>query len=252
MRMQSNTIFITGGTSGIGQGLAEAFHRLGNQVILGGRRRERLEAICAANPGMRYALVDVRDLSSIRRVADQLTAEFPNLDCVFNNAGVQRGAGFQAGQLRDEQAVLEEIETNLLGVIRVASAFVPHLRTRERATIVNTSSGLAFVPLARFPVYCATKAAVHSFTLSLRHQLKDTAVKVVELIPPYVESELGGASKYAAPAGAMRPMPLHDFIADAMRGLAGDSDEVAVGGALNLAAAAGLATTKQVFAGMNH
>jgi len=250
--MQSNTTFITGGTSGIGRGLAEAFHGLGNRVILGGRRRDRLEAICDANPGMGYAVIDVRDPASIRRVAGQLTAEFPTLDCVFNNAGVQRGCGFQAGEIRDEQGVLEEIEADLLGVIRVASAFVPHLRTRESATIVNTSSGLAFVPLGRFPVYCATKAAVHSFTLSLRHQLKDTAVKVVELIPPYVESELGGASKYAAPDGAMGPMSLDDFIAEAMRGLAGDADEVPVGGALNLAAAAGLATSKQVFAGMNH
>ena len=252
MKMQSNTIFITGGTSGIGQGLAEAFHRIGNQVIIGGRRRERLEAICAANPGMRHVVIDVRDPGSIRRVADRLTGEFPNLDCVFNNAGVQRGNAFQAGEIRDEQALLEEIETNLLGVIRVASAFLPHLRTRKSATIVNTSSGLAFIPLARFPVYCAIKAAVHSFTLSLRHQLKDTAVKVVELIPPYVETELGGVSKNAGPAIGMRPMPLDEFIAETMRELAGDSDEVAVGQAKNLVAAGCLETSKKVFAGMNH
>jgi uncharacterized oxidoreductase len=132
----------------------------------------------------------------------------------------------------------------------VASAFLPHLRGKSGATLVNVSSGLAFVPLARFPVYCATKAAVHSFTMSLRHQLRSTGVKVVELIPPYVATDLGRESKAAVPVGP-QPMPLETFITEAMKALAGDADEVAIGDAKKLVAAAGGDTVRAVFTGMN-
>ena len=132
-----------------------------------------------------------------------------------------------------------------------AAAFVPHLRKQGSAAIVNVSSGLAFVPLARYPVYCATKAAVHSFSLSLRHQLKDSGVKVIELIPPYVDTALGGVSKYASGGNGPRPMPLDAFIAEAMKELAGDADEVAVANAKYLVTASGLETVKRVFGGMN-
>ena len=198
MRMSSNTIFITGGSSGIGKGLAEAFHKLGNQVIIGARRREALERVCSANPGMRHVVLDVTDPGSVLQGASRLTGEFPNLNVILNNAGVQRRHDFSTGEPWDDQAALEEVNTNVLGVIRVAAAFVPHLRKQGSATIVNVSSGLAYVPIARYPVYCATKAAVHSFSLSLRHQLKDSGVKVIELIPPYVDTALGGVSKYAS------------------------------------------------------
>ena len=235
MRMQSNTIFITGGSSGIGRGLAEAFHKLGNQVIISGRREAALMAICEANPGMRSCVLDVTDPASVREIARHVAEEFPDLNCVFNNAGVQKHHDFASGEPLDEQAVLDEINTNLLGVIRVATAFLPHLRKHPGATLVNVSSGLAFVPLARFPVYCATKAAVHSFTMSLRHQLKGTGVKVVELIPPYVATELGRESKTAVPVGP-KPMPLDAFIAETVKALEGDADEVAIGDARNLVA----------------
>src|ERR1700730_16713712 len=199
MKMHSNTIFITGGTSGIGKGLAEAFHQLGNQVIISGRREDRLRSICAANPGMRYFTLDVTDLSSVRNTARKIIAEFPSLNCVFNNSGMQRKHDFAAAKSIDDPLMLAEIQTNLLGLIRVSAEFLPHLKKQPHATLLNVSSGLAFVPLAVFPVYCATKAAVHSFTLSLRHQLRDSKVKVIELIPPYVATELGGAGK--APPG---------------------------------------------------
>jgi uncharacterized oxidoreductase len=195
MRMHSNTIFITGGSSGIGKGLAEEFHKLGNQVIIGARRRVALERICSANRGMRHVGLDLTDPASIRLAASALTAEWPNLNCLINNAGVQRRYDFSTVEGLDEQGTLEEINTNVLGVIRVTAAFTHHLRKQAAATIVNVSSGLAFVPLARYPVYCAAKAAVHSFSLSLRHQLKDSGVKVVELVPPYVATELGRVSK---------------------------------------------------------
>jgi uncharacterized oxidoreductase len=250
MKMNSNTIFITGGGSGIGKGLAEAFHKLGNQVIIAGRREQALKKICGVHAGMRYYVLDVTDLRSIRSVAEKVIADFPKLNCVFNNAGVQKYVDFSGAKPMDDAALLSELNTNVLGLIRVSAEFIPHLKKQDHATLVNVSSGLAFVPLARFPVYCATKAAVHSFTVSLRQQLKDSRVKVLELIPPYVDTELGGPSK-TVPSGAPTPMPLDEFISETMRELAGDSDEIAIGPAKNLVAATAPELFKKAFAGMN-
>ena len=223
MKAQSNTMFITGGGSGIGRGMAEAFHRLGNHVVIGGRREERLKEVCAANPGMRHVVIDIADAGSIREAANRVTAEFPGLNCVINNAGLQRVHDFSGAV--DDAAVAAEIQTNLLGLIRMCAAFVPHLRGRSDAVLVNVSSGLAFVPIARVPVYCATKAAVHSFCISLRHQLRESGVKVVELVPPWVETELDRGRR--RPPGRS-PMPLDRFIAEAMEGLLTEVDEVVV------------------------
>jgi uncharacterized oxidoreductase len=249
MKMHSNTIFITGGTSGIGQGLAEAFHRLGNQVIISGRREDRLKNICAVNPGMRNFALDVTDLDSIRNTARKVIEEFPGLNCVFNNSGMQRRHDFAAGKPIEDAAMLAEIQTNLIGLIRVSAEFLPQLKNKQNSTLLNVSSGLAFVPLSVFPVYCATKAAVHSFSLSLRHQLRNSRVKVIELVPPYVATELGGGSQ--APAGAPHQMPLETFVAETMKELAGDADEITIGGAKNLYAAPCPESVKKIFAGMN-
>jgi len=250
MKMSSNTIFITGGASGIGKGLAEAFHQLRNQVIISGRREDRLQSICAVNPGMRHFLLDVTDLNSVRTTAQKVIEEFPGLNCVFNNSGVQKRHNFAAGNPIDDSAVLAEIQTNLLGLIRVSDAFLPHLKNQQSAMLLNVSSGLAFVPRALFPVYCATKAAVHSFSLSLRHQLRDSKVKLIELIPPYVATELGGG--LPAPAGGLHQMPLETFIAETMKELVGDADEIAIGGAKNLLAATSPDNVKKIFTNMNH
>jgi len=246
MQLTGSTIFITGGTSGIGRGLAEAFHERGNQVLIAGRREGRLKETCDAHHGMRYFVLDVTDAEAIREVARKAIAEFPAIDCVINNAGLQRRLDFTPGSPLDEQAVLEEVNTNLLGPIRVAAAFIPHLSTRPAATLMNVSSGLAFVPMARFPVYCATKAAVHSWTLSLRHQLRNSGVSVIELVPPWVATELGGPGKAAQGA-----MPLDAFIAETMRELESDADEIAVADAKRLVAAACTDAVKKIFAGMN-
>jgi uncharacterized oxidoreductase len=252
MQMRGSTIFITGGSSGIGRGLAEAFHERGNQVIVTGRREQRLKELCQAHPGMRYFVLDVTDAAAIRDVSKRAIAEFPALNCVFNNAGVQMRFDFAPGSAIDEQALTGEINTNLVGAIRVAGAFLPHLARQQNATLVNVSSALAYVPRAAFPVYCATKAAVHSWTMCLRRQLRGAGVKVVELIPPYVATELGGPGKIAPPASAGRgPMPLDAFIAEAMKGLESDADEVAIGPAKNLVAAACLDRVKKVFSEMN-
>jgi uncharacterized oxidoreductase len=237
MRNQSNTIFITGGGAGIGRGLAEAFHKLGNRVIIGGRRQAVLSDACANNPGMRSVSLDISSTASIQAAAHSVLSQFPDLNCLINNAGLQRAHDFSAAGGVDELAMVEEIETNLLGLMRMCSAFIPHLKSRPEATLINISSGLAFVPLARVPVYCATKAAVHSFCVSLRHQLKHTSVRLVELIPPWVDTNLDkGRRKSAGPA----PMPLPQFISEAMDGLAGDADEVCVGDAKFLRASAGM------------
>ncbi len=253
MKMGSNTIFITGGSSGIGEGLAEAFHKLGNQVIISGRREDRLKSICAANPGMGYFAMDVTDAESIRRIAAEVIGKYPQLNCVINNAGLQLPHDFSTGGRFSDAGMLEEINANLVGAIRVAAAFMPHLIKTKDAVLVNVSSGLAFVPLARYPVYCATKAAIHSFTLSLRHQLKGAGVKVIELIPPFVRTELGGEKKYEQVKlhGGPTPMPLDQFITEAMKELAGDGEEVAIGDAKKMLGATSLETVKQVFAGMN-
>jgi uncharacterized oxidoreductase len=249
MKMQSNTIFITGGGSGIGRALAEAFHKLGNQIVIAGRREEVLKKTCAANPGMSYIVMDVSDAASIRSGAAEVISRFPQLNCVINNAGIQREHDFTHGETVSDQVVEQEIDTNLLGLIRVSAALLPQLQKMENATLMNVSSGLGFVPISRFPVYCATKAAVHSFCLSIRRQLRGTGVKVVEIVPPYVATDLGHALRPGG--GGPVPMPLVEYIAGLMEELAGGPEEAAVGTAKRLVAASAGEAVRNIFAGMN-
>jgi uncharacterized oxidoreductase len=209
MQLSGNTIFITGGGSGIGRGLAEAFHALGNQVVIAGRRKSALDEVVAANPGMKSVVFDVQSAASIRTLAAQLAAEFPTLNVLVNNAGIMRAEKLLAQQddLADAEAI---VATNLLGPIRLTAALLPLLQKQASAAILNVSSGLAFVPLAPTPTYCATKAAIHSYTQSLRYQLRGTAIEVLELIPPYVATHLmRGASD-------PRAMPLDAFLTEVM------------------------------------
>jgi uncharacterized oxidoreductase len=230
MILEGNTVFITGGGSGIGRGLAEAFHKHGNQVIIGGRRMAALDETAAANPGIKTIVFDVADKRSISQGAAELIRRFPDLNVVVNNAGVQKATNF-AGKI-DERDFEAEIDTNIYGVLRVTSAFLEHLKEKPSATIVNVSSGLAFMPMARFPVYCATKAFVHSFSMTLRRQLSGTSVRVIELAPPWVVTDLGGDhTPPVAREGRPGPMPLAGFIEAAMQGLASDVEELPVAGA---------------------
>jgi uncharacterized oxidoreductase len=231
MQTTGNTIFITGGGSGIGRGLAEAFHKLGNKVIIGGRRREVLAETAAANSGMEYVALDTISAESIRAAAKEVTSRWPKLNVVINNAGVQRVQNFADAPI-DESGFEQEIETNVYGVLRMTNAFLPHLKKQPSATLINVSSGLAFIPAVQFPVYCATKAFVHSFTMSLRRQLRGTSVRVVELAPPWVKTELDAQHQSSVPSGSnIGPIPLPEFIAAAMQDLATDSDELPVAGA---------------------
>jgi uncharacterized oxidoreductase len=209
MNSNGNTILITGGGSGIGRGLAESFHALGNDVIIASRRRDALAETAAANPGMKFLSVDIRDPASIRAFVAQVIAEFPTVNVLINNAGIMRRENLleQQPDLADAEAV---IATNLLGPIRLTAALLPHLQKQPNAAIINVSSGLAFMPMARTPTYCATKAALHAYTLSLRAQLRYTSVEVIELIPPFVATHL--MDGYNNP----RAMPLEKFIAETM------------------------------------
>jgi uncharacterized oxidoreductase len=209
MKTTGNTILITGGGSGIGRGLAEAFHKLGNQVIIAGRRKQVLDDTTAANPGMASILLDIEDSADIRKVAAQLATDHPTLNTVIHNAGIMRPENLlaQSEDLADAEAI---ITTNLLGPIRLTAALLPLFRKQPHATILTVTSGLAFVPLALTPTYNATKAAIHSYTQSLRYQLKSTNIEVLEIIPPYVQTELMGSAQAADP----RAMPLADYLSE--------------------------------------
>lgn len=221
MKLTGNTVFITGATSGIGRALAEAFHRLGNQVIVAGRRRALLDELVAAHPGMDAVELDVADAASIRRAAQQVVARHPTLNVVVNNAGIMPFDDASAGALDDAQAELL-VDTNLLGPVRVSAAFVEHLKRQPEAWIINNSSVLAFVPLAATALYSATKAAIHSYTLSQRFMLRDSTVRVLEIAPPWVDTDLIHKS------GDPRAMPLDAFIAQTLDKLATATTEVLV------------------------
>jgi uncharacterized oxidoreductase len=209
MNLTGNTILITGRGSGIGRGLAEALHQLGNQVVIAARRQSALDETTAANPGMKSLPLDVESPAAIRAFAAQLVADFPSLNVLINNAGIMRAENLRAQQpdLADAESI---VTTNLLGPIRLTAALLPHLEKQPHATVMNVSSGLAFVPLVFTPTYCATKAAIHSYSQSLRYQLKSTSVEVLELIPPYVQTDLMDG------ADDPRAMPLAAFIAEVM------------------------------------
>jgi uncharacterized oxidoreductase len=209
MKTTGNTILITGGGSGIGRGLAEAFHALGNQVIIAGRRKQALEETTARNAGMASLLLDVKNPADIRSFAAQVATRYPKLNVLINNSGIMRVEKLQAQQ--DDLADVEStIATNLLGPIRLTAALLPLLQKQSHSTIMNVSSGLAFVPLTATPTYCATKAAIHSYTQSLRFQLRKSTTEVLELIPPYVATDLlnGGSDP--------RAMPLAEYLAEVM------------------------------------
>lgn len=208
MQTTGNTLLVTGGGSGIGRALAEAFLALGNEVIIVGRREALLKQVAEANPGLHYAVLDTSDADDSQRGVEQLIARYPKLNAVIHCAGIMRGEKLVNGPTELEATVA----TNLIGPIRLDGLLLPHFLQQPHAAIVTVSSGLAFVPLALTPSYCATKAAVHSYSQSLRYQLKDTAVKVHELAPPYVQTELMGERQANDP----HAMPLKEFIDEVM------------------------------------
>jgi uncharacterized oxidoreductase len=212
MRLTDNTILVTGGTSGIGRALAEAFHGRGNRVIIVGRRQHLLDAITAARPGMRGVQLDVEDARAVDAFSNRVREQFPGLNVLINNAGISKAEDFTLDTI-DVSAPCTIIQTNILSVLRLTAGLLPTLRQQPNATIINTTSGLAFVPRANFPTYCASKAFLHSWLQSLRFQLRDTSVEILELAPPYVQTELAGPGQATDPAA----MPLADYISEVMQ-----------------------------------
>src|SRR5579859_614318 len=220
MKLTGNTIFITGGGSGIGRGLAEALHKRGNKVIIAGRRRSHLNAVIAANPGMEAVELDITDPANIESVAAKLIADHPELNVLINNAGIMQPDSV-AGKI-DDALLTSTVTTNLLGPIRMTSALIEHLKGKSNAVVAYTSSVLAFVPMAVTGIYSATKAALHSYALSQRFMLRSTGVRVIEIAPPWVRTELMNSQE------AEQAMPLDQFIAETMAILGTDADEIVV------------------------
>lgn len=221
MNLSGNSILITGGATGIGFELARALVERGNEVTICGRRAARLEEAKEKVPALNILVADVSDAAA----REELTRSLPRTNFLVNNAGVQHVFDFRdASQL---PRIDEEIAINLTALIHLTTLFIPLVERNEQPAIANVSSGLAFAPLARMPIYCATKAAVHSLTLSLRHQLRDTPIRVFEVIPPIVTSELG--SYHRPQAVKDRAMPTDAAVARMLEGFERDELEIAIG-----------------------
>lgn len=249
MKISGNTILITGGGSGIGRALAEAFHKAGNRVIISGRRKAVLDEVTAANPGMASMVMDATDAAGIRAFAEALVKAHPTLNAVINNAGIMRPEDIAAAPDYLDTAE-ETIATNLLAPIRLTAALLPHFLKQPAATVLTVSSGLAFVPMVLTPTYSATKSAIHAYSVALREQLEETPVEVIEIVPPYVQTTLMGEGQ----AKDERAMPLDALIAEVMDILENrpDEKEVVVERCKPLRFAAQNGNFDQVFAMINH
>jgi uncharacterized oxidoreductase len=227
MNISGNTVLITGGATGIGNAMAKSFLAAGNEVLICGRREDRLREAQKNHPALHINICDVAVAADRKRLMDWIAAEFKNLNILVNNAGIQRDIDFTKGV--DEYLSGEnEIAINLEAPIILSGMLIPHLSGKDAAAIINVSSGLGFVPAARMPVYSATKAGVHAFSLALRHQLAKTGIKVFEVVPPGVDTELnpeGRAGRGNYKAG----LTPEEFAAAAMKGIENDVFEIGYG-----------------------
>jgi uncharacterized oxidoreductase len=231
MDITGHTILITGGTSGIGLGFAQSFLRSGNRVIICGRRKDRLEQIRKASPGMEVIACDLEQDDERKRLADRVVREFPGTNILMNNAGIQLRVDLRRPV--DLACVRSEVEINLVAPLHLGSLMAGHLASKKESALINITSGLAFTPMAFAPVYCATKAAMHSLTLSLRYQLKNTPIKVFEIIPPSVDTELGfqhRGDKHGSHGG----LTVSEFVEEALWAIANDILEAPIGAAKGL------------------
>lgn len=247
MKTSGNTVLITGGATGIGFAMAERLVKLGNTIIICGRRQEKLEEAKKRLPGLHVKRCDISKEGERRALYDWISKEFPNLNVLINNAGIQRAVDLKKG-MEDLMKNEDEIEINLRSQIYLSALFIPLLMKQGSSAIVNVSSGLGFIPLAMFPVYSATKAAIHSFTVSLRHQLRETPIRVYEVIPPTVhDTELKG-----------EPIPKSDYSISAaemgdaiIKGLETDQYEITAGFSTGWVSAS-KSDAEKIFKGMNH
>ena len=244
MKLTGNTIVITGGTSGIGRELVQRFLALGNKVVTCGRRKDRLDELKAASPDVAVFVCDVTVESQRKDFAAWVAKEHPAANVLVNNAGVQLVMDFTRPV--DLARVRTEVETNFIAPVHFTSLFVPLLAKKEGAAIVNISSGLAFSPLAFMPVYCATKAAIHSLSLSLRRQVRDLGIMVYEIAPPGVDSELG-SERWQKGQTSHGGLPVPEFVAGMLAALEAGLPESAIGQAEGMRA-----KREALFDAMNH
>ncbi len=227
MNISGNTVLITGGATGIGFAMAEAFLKAGSEVIICGRREGRLQEAKKKHPELHVRTCDVANATDCKALVDWVSASFTDLNILVNNAGVQRDIDFTKGIdgfLNGES----EIRINLEAPIIMSGLFIPQLIGKNEPAIVNVSSGLGFVPAARMPVYSATKAGLHAFSMALRHQLSKLGIKVFEVVPPAVDTELNPEGR--AQRGNFKvDLEPEEFTAAVMKGLEADALEIGYG-----------------------
>ncbi|AAK78515.1 putative oxidoreductase [Clostridium acetobutylicum] len=229
MNLTGNTILITGGATGIGLELTKQFVELGNEVIICGRRESRLKEAKKAIPSIHTIVCDVASSQSREELMNEIKKNYSNINILINNAGMQQDVDLTKGIEDLVKDNLIEVDINLKAPIYLAGMFVEHFKERKlKSTIINVSSGLGFVPMARVPIYCATKAAMHSYTLSLRHQLKDLGIEVIEVVPPAVVSELNSSARAKLGTNDFS-VPTKDFVAGVIDGLKENRKEIGYG-----------------------
>ena len=250
MRITGNTVLITGGATGIGYALAEAFLNADNEVIICGRRKLKLDEAKRKLPRVHLKRIDVSREDEREALFRWVTSNFGNINVLINNAGIQRQFDFTSPKVAEAtRSKDDEVAVNFVAPVRLCALFAPKLLKRKRAAIVNVSSGLAFVPIAMMPVYCATKAAIHSFTISLRHQLRDTSIRVFEAAPPTTDTELD-RSFAGEEEHAYRGITAQEVAAAIMEGIKADTEEIIIGQAQRLYKAA-LRNSESIFNHMN-
>jgi uncharacterized oxidoreductase len=245
---KNNTILITGGATGIGFALAETLVNAGNKVIICGRREGKLKEARDKLPQIQARVCDVSREKGRESLFNWVKDNFKDLNVLINNAGIQRMVNLKKGT-QDLLGGENEVETNLVAPIYLSAYFIPLLLKKKESAIINVSSGLGFVPIASMPVYCATKAAVHSFTVSLRYQLRDTSIKVFEVVPPAVDTELGKGTTEEGDQG-YRGMPPSEVARAALKAMANNEYEIVVGEAKGLVMGA-RTNPEQTFQNMN-
>lgn len=228
MKLTGNTVLITGGSSGIGFELAAELLKRANTVIITGRDQSHLDAARAKAPGLNTIKSDVGDPSAVRDLFQKVITQYPTLNVLVNNAGIMRKINLHkmGSDLKD---LTREIEINLNGMIWMTAQFLAHLKEREAAAVINVSSGLAFVPMAIAPIYCASKAAIHSYTRSLRIQLKNTNITVFELAPPATETPLFSGDFSNDDLGGVKTMPVETLVKLALAGIEKGTPEIRPG-----------------------
>lgn len=227
MKLSNRTVLITGGSGGIGLGLAEEFFRAGSNVIICGRDILKLKKAEKNYPGLKALQYDVGDALEREKLAAEILSDFPELDILINNAGIQHYTDLKTGY-EGIVSIRNEITTNLISVIELTALFISHLMKKPSAAIINVGSGLAFMPMPGTPVYSATKAALHTYTLVLRRQLSETGVKVIEVIPPMVDTDLNRQGREQAKL-KYRGISVNEYIPTVVRGLENDEEMIFYG-----------------------